>query len=87
MSLQSAAAGLLLLVVFSAVGAVYAKHESRRLFIEFQSLQSERDHYEVERGRLQLELGTLADAGVIDRVAAELGMIVPAPKTVVYVRP
>ena len=87
MSLQSLAAGLLLLVVLSAVGAVYAKHESRRLFIEFQALQSERDRYEVERGRLQLELGTLADAGVIDRVAGEQGMIVPAPQTVVYVRP
>jgi cell division protein FtsL len=87
MSTRSLAAGLLLLVVLSAVGAVYAKHESRRLFIEFQALQSERDRYETERGRLQLELGTLADAGEIDRVAAEMGMIVPAPQAVVYVRP
>lgn len=87
MNADRLALGLLSLVVMSALGAVYGKHESRRLFIEYQALQSERNRHETEWGRLQLELGTLADSAVIDRQARRLGMLAPEPETVVYVRP
>jgi cell division protein FtsL len=81
--------GLLGLAVFaSAIGVVYAKHESRKLFIELQTLQTTRDEMNVEWGQLQLEQSTLATHARIDAVArTKLDMITPAPETVVIVKP
>lgn len=81
--------GLLGLAVFaSAIGVVYAKHESRKLFIELQTLQGTRDKMNEEWGQLQLEQSTLATHARIDTVArTKLDMIAPTPETVVIVRP
>ncbi|MBI1194447.1 MAG: cell division protein FtsL [Gammaproteobacteria bacterium] len=74
---------LALAVAASALGVVYTKHRARGLFIELQSMQRDRDHMEVEWGRLQLELATLANPGYVERIAHEdRGMRVPDPDEV-----
>jgi len=72
------AALLTVAVVISAIGVVYAKHQSRRLFAEQESLRLERDQMAVEWRQLQLELATFAADGRIEAQAREqLGMHVP----------
>ena len=39
---------LLLAVIATGMGAAYAKHQSRKLFIELQALESERDAMNVD---------------------------------------
>lgn len=79
---------LVLGVMGSALGVVYAKYESRKLFVELQQLQNKRDAMNVEWGQLQLEQSTWATHGRIDRVARKkLGMINPSHETVVIIKP
>ena len=79
---------LLALVVGSALGVVYAKHRSRTLFVELQSLHDARDRLNTEWGQLQLEQSTWATHGRIEALARErLGMRIPAPENVVIIRP
>jgi cell division protein FtsL len=79
---------LLLAVIASSVGVVYAKHQGRKQFIELQSLAAERDRMDVEWGQLQLEQGTLTTHGRIERAARErLGMVSPAADTLVIFKP
>ena len=51
-------AGLAAAVMVSAIAAVYAKHKSRKLFVELQTLTAERDRLEMDWGRLQIEQST-----------------------------
>ena len=79
---------LLIAVVLSAVGVVYAKHQSRKLFVELQALGYEKDTMDVEWGQLQLEQSTLTTQGQVEQAArTRLGMTSPAPDTVVLVKP
>lgn len=75
---------LVVVVVGSAVGVIYSKHKSRRLFIELQDLQQQRDQLNTEWGRLQLEQGAWATHGRIERIARErLEMRMPSQSDVV----
>ncbi len=56
-------------VLMSAVGVVYAKHASRKLFVEQEALRKERDRLDIETGRLLLEQSTWAAHSRIERVA------------------
>ena len=79
---------LLLAVVASAVSAAYAKHRSRKLFIELQVLQEQRDAMNVEWGQLQLEQGTLTTQGQVEVAARErLGMVGLSAENMVIVKP
>lgn len=60
---------LALLVLASSLGVVYAKHQSRKLFVELDTLKKERDEMNVEWGQLQLEQSTLATHGRIEHIA------------------
>lgn len=82
-------AGLLAaLVLGSAVGVVYARHDARQLFIELQQLTAERDTLNIDWGRLQIEHSTWASPGRVEQIARErLGMREPDPATVVIVEP
>lgn len=82
-------AGLLaLLVLGSAVGVVFARHEARRLFIELQQLTAERDRLNIDWGRLQIEHSTWASPGRVEQIARErLRMREPDPVAVVIVEP
>lgn len=75
-----------LAVLATSLGLVYAKYQSRKLFIELQSLQTVKDEMDIEWGRLQLEQGTWATHGRIERIASErLGMVIPPAESVVIV--
>ena len=54
---------LALAVLMSALGVVYTKHESRKLFVELDRLKTERDQINVEWGRLQLEQSVACKGG------------------------
>ena len=62
---------LIPLVLSSALGVVYAKHQSRKLFVQLNELQQQRDTMNVEWGQLQLELSTWATNGRIEQVARQ----------------
>ena len=79
---------LALLVLASSLGVVYAKHQSRKLFVELDTLKKERDEMKVEWGRLQLEQSTLATHARIERTAKKrLNMVTPEYEKVLIVRP
>ncbi|OGT21307.1 MAG: cell division protein FtsL [Gammaproteobacteria bacterium RBG_16_57_12] len=72
----------------SALGVVYVKHQSRKLFVELEGLQAARDQMNVEWGQLQLEQSTLVTHGNIERIArTRLGMELPENNKVVIVGP
>jgi cell division protein FtsL len=76
--------GLALLLLSSALGVVYAKHTSRKLFVELQQLEARRDAMNVEWGQLQLEQSTLTTHGQVELFARErLGMGTPEPQSTV----
>ena len=58
-------------VLSSALGVVYAKHQSRKLFVQLNELQQQRDAMNVEWGQLQLELSTWATNGRIEQLARQ----------------
>jgi len=62
---------LMPVVLSSALGVVYAKHQSRKLFVQLNELQQQRDGMNVEWGQLQLELSTWATNGRIEQVAQQ----------------
>ena len=69
---------LLLAVVASALGVVYARQESRRMFVELTRLTNERDDLNFEYGRLELEQATAAETNRIEQIArSRLGMVSP----------
>ncbi len=63
--------GLWVAVIVSALGVVYAKHQSRQLFVRLQGLKADRDVMDVEWGRLQLEQSTQATHERIESIARE----------------
>lgn len=79
---------ILALAVFaSSLGVVYAKHESRKLFVELDLLKKSRDEMNVQWGRLQLEQSTLATHGRIEeRAEKRLGMVTPEFEQIFIVR-
>jgi cell division protein FtsL len=66
---------LLALVVMTALGVIYAKHENRKLYVQLRELQKQRDILDVDWGRLQLEQSTWATHSRIEEIARKkLGM-------------
>lgn len=57
--------------VLSALALVYTKHESRKLFVELESLTHERDDLNIEWGQLQIEQSTWATHARIEQVATD----------------
>ncbi len=79
---------LLVATVATAMSAAYAKHQSRKLFVELQTLESERDAMNVEWGQLQLEQSTHTTHGKVEHAARErLSMQIPTPRQVTILRP
>jgi len=60
-----------LVCVLSAIALVYTRHESRKLFVELESLSTERDELNIEWGQLQIEQSTWATHGRIEQLATE----------------
>lgn len=60
---------LVLVCVVSSIALIYTKHESRKLFVEFERLSDERDELNIEWGQLQIEQSTWATHARIEQVA------------------
>ncbi|MDX1482818.1 MAG: cell division protein FtsL [Woeseiaceae bacterium] len=72
-----------LVCVIAALALVYTKHESRKLFVELESLTRERDELNIEWGQLQIEQSTWSTHGRIEQVALDdLALVKPAPDDV-----
>lgn len=72
-----------LMVLGSAIAAVYAKHESRKLFIELQVLNAERDRLAVEWGQLQIEQSAWSTHARVEQIAREdMNLRPPTPDQV-----
>lgn len=68
---------IILLILMSAVfitalQCVMSQHESRKLFVEIQKLEKERDVLNEEWGRLQLEQSTWSTDGRIEETARDV---------------
>lgn len=75
-------------VLVSAVAAVYAKHENRKLFMELQALIDERDRLEVDWSRLQIEQSTWSTHARVEQLArGDMAMRNPAPEELRLVAP
>jgi len=78
---------LVVAVTGSGIGVVYARHESRQLFVQLQNLEKERDELNIEFGRLQLEQATLAEANNIEQIArGKLGLISPGMADIIILK-
>ena len=79
---------LLILVLGSALGVIYSKYRSRQVFVEVQNLERDMDGYEVEWGKLQLELTTLAEHNRVERLArSKLRLVMPQREDIIYIKP
>ena len=78
---------LVLAVVGSGIGVVYAKYLSRSHFVELQSVRAQRDQVDARWRRLQLEQSTLATYSRVEvNARGKLKMRIPHPGEVVVVR-
>ena len=79
---------LVALVMSTAVGCIYSKHQSRKLFVELQSLMTERDRLVVDWGRLQIEQSTWSTHSRVESLArGQMKMHTPQPSDIRLVRP
>lgn len=79
---------LFIAVLGSALSVVSVKHLNRKLFVELQRLERERDAAQIEWGRLQLEHSTWATHDRIERIAGlRLDLHRPPSEAVILVTP
>jgi cell division protein FtsL len=79
---------VLTFVTGSALGVVYARHQSRGAASQLGMLEDQRDAFIAEWSRLQLEQAWLADASHIESKASEsLGMQTPENTLILVVEP
>ena len=78
---------LLVAVIASAIGVVYARQQSRTLFVLLTTLGNERDNINFEFGRLQIEQATWAENNRVEQIArGRLGMVSPSSAEMVVTR-
>lgn len=78
---------LLFMVMGSAIGVIYTKHESRKLFVELQQINRKIDELNIDWGRLQLEQSAWSSHGRIEKIARKrLNMKLPAASEIVYIK-
>ncbi|WP_305909274.1 cell division protein FtsL [Methylomarinum sp. Ch1-1] len=81
-------AGLSVMLLLSALSVIYSKYQTRRIFIEIQRMEKLLDHYEVEWGRLQLELTMLTEENRVEIEARNrLKLIMPERDKIIYIKP
>ena len=79
---------LFIFVMVTAIGLIYSKHKTRKLFVELQQLNKEVVSLNTEWGRLQLEQSAWSDHSRIEQIARErLGMVIPEAEQVAFIRP
>ena len=74
-------------ILFSALGIVQAKHESRKYFMELQTLDATADELDMEWDRLLIEESTWSNHSQIEQTARHrLQMKLPSPDEVMVIR-
>lgn len=77
---------IVLMVIGSAVSVVHAKYSSRQLFVNLQELARERDHIDMDWGKLQLEYGTWGAPRRVESMAHDdLQMRLPRAREIIVV--
>jgi len=75
-------------VMLSSFFVINAKHQSRKAFVELQSLKSDQYQMETVWGQLQLEQATWAAHGRVEKIASkDLGMVTPSMNAVSIIKP
>lgn len=75
-----------MLVMLTAMAVVMLRHQSRLLFVEYRSLQTERDSLNIEWGKLLLEEGAWSEHRRVETLARDrLQMATPVAHRVVIV--
>jgi cell division protein FtsL len=87
LSRQSVAVFLLMMTLFSsAFAVVYLKDYNRRLFIQYQNLQSDRQSMQLQWGKLLLEQSAWSTQARVQQIAVQkLQMFYPEAKNIVIV--
>ena len=79
---------LVITLMLSAIAVIYSKYQSRLVFMEIQKKEKELDDYEVEWGRLQLELTTLTEENRVEIEARNrLLLTLPVQDKIIYIKP
>lgn len=74
---------MVVLLLFSAFSVIYLRDLSRRLFIQYQTLQQAQTHNEIEWNKLLLEEGAWSTQARIQYLASQrLKMITPQPRDI-----
>ncbi|MEZ5524620.1 MAG: cell division protein FtsL [Pseudomonadales bacterium] len=80
-------AGLLGLMLLSALAVIYVSHLNRHAFSEYQAALDERDRLDIEWGQLLLEQSALAQHARVEQIARErLAMKAPAASEIILVQ-
>jgi len=84
--MRSVLIGALALVVVSACGMVYVRHQHRLAFVELQKLLHHRDQLNTQWGQLLLEQSTFSFHHYVNTTASErLGMFAPPPEDIAVI--
>ena len=76
------------LLLASAISVVWSRHQTRTLFIELQSLNTQLDALDIEWGQLKLEQSAWSTHGRVEQTArVSLRMVIPRPNEVRIVTP
>lgn len=78
---------LLIILIGSGLGVIYAKYNSRLVFIEIQKAEQELDRLEVLWGRLILEERMLAEHNRVEEAARKtMDLVELERKSIVYIK-
>jgi len=75
-------------LIGSALGTVWTKHQSRKLFMQLSALMEERDRLEMDWSRLQMEQSAWSAHGRVEDLARnQMRMRNPRPEEVELLAP
>jgi len=78
---------LVVAVMCSAMGVIYSKHQSRKVFVSLQKLHNQVDELNIEWGQLQLEQSAWSSHGRIEKIARKkLQMTLPKANEILYIK-
>ncbi|MCW9047058.1 MAG: cell division protein FtsL [Gammaproteobacteria bacterium] len=78
---------LVLATMGSAVGVIYSKHQTRKMFVSLQKLHKQIDELNIEWGQLQLEQSAWSSHGRIEKIARKkLHMTLPKANEILYIK-
>ncbi len=78
---------LIVAVMGSAIGVIYSKHQTRKIFVSLQKIHKQIDELDIEWGQLQLEQSAWASHGRVEKIARKkLQMTLPRANEILYIK-